>query len=1109
MSRDARSWDIVRWSVDHPYIVYAFFLAMLVLGVIAIGHLMPRRFMPYVESPLLGIVTEMPGYSAEEMETYFSSPIEQRMVNIPNVRYLRSISQDDFSMVVLEFPYGSDMAKAEREVQSLLNVVQADLPMTGANLKPSWILRIDPLNLPVLTLSLSGDPNMGWDLARLRDLADNEIINRFKSASQNIWTVSPFGGYRRQLQVQVDRAKLAAYGLSVLDVRDAIDQYNVSASAGLVSDDTFEPVLRIDTLAKSADLVKSYPIRAVGDRIVRVADVAEVKDTVIEHRSAYHHFQFVGDKKDDGSTRSAWLEEGGVRSTKAISVNVLQNPDASSPLTVEAVMQIAKQLEEEYPGINFEVAYDNSSFVGTLFHNMWEKMIIAALLTGLLVLFFLGEMRGTIIAMVAIPTSLAMALIAMAPVGMSLNSSTLIGLFIAIGRLVDDAIIDIHAVERHMRMGKDRRQATIDGISEVRRSVLGATIVLIIALIPLMVSGGITQLMFVGLAWPIIFGLVASYIVSMTLTAVLCSRYMQLPEDRPTGWFARTFLHRFESLMQRMEKGYERLIRYLLRHRFVNFTRVAITLIAGFGFYYFIGSEMMPLADVGQASLQLEMKPGTSFAETERAVQQLQKIMKEEGGEQGWIRHASFEIGAEGGPGMTGGAYFSGYGMMRVNSATGMLTFSDKDSGRPDIWRIMDRIQSRALKEIPHIRRLQLKEMGSDVMATALAPVALIVYGKDLHVLDKLGTEVLRIAKEDVINPRTGKNDIAQPFLNWEMSKPTYTLVVNKDKAARHGLSSAMIAEQAYYALRGGLTREYFRLPNKRPMTIQVRYREDQRWNLANLEGMFIAGKNGEQVPLLELVELKSRAAPTLIEHDQLRRVVSFGGYYRKDGRPSMDVTMDLQMRALAQLNWPPGYGIEARGDMTQMMDSFRVMLYGLGVALIFVYLVLVAQFGGFLQPLQMILSIPLELSGVFFMLWLMHQAFSTVSILGVIVLSGMDIVTAILLIDLILKYRADGVPRNEAVATAAPQRLRPILMTSIITIVIMAQVAFAPKTGLDAYQPLGTVIIGGLIIGTVLSLLDIPIMHTLVDDIQRWYQVKVLKKDAASLPPIEVENEQ
>ncbi|HXH61483.1 MAG TPA: efflux RND transporter permease subunit [Fimbriimonadaceae bacterium] len=1080
---------MVRWSVEHPYGVLAGFIATLFLGYLAVTHWMPRRFMPYVETPIIGIVSQMPGLSAEEMETYFSSPIEQKMVSIQNVRYIRSTSQDGFSIVALEFPYGTDMQRAYTEVQALMDVVQSELPKADANRVPSFIVKVDPLNLPVLTFSLTGDKDKGWTMAALRDLADNKLTNRFKTAHGNVYSVSTFGGYRRQLQIRVNRDKIKEYGLSILDVKNAIDRYNVARPAGLITQDDAEPILRVDTLAKSAEQVKHYPVRAQGDRVVHVGDVAQVLDTFVEERSAYHHMS--GDHVQD-----------------AIAVNILQNPDASSPVTIENAMKVAKQLEKEYPGIHLDVAYNNASFVDILFDNMIEELIVAIVLTGIAVLFFLGEVRGTLIALTAIPVSMAMTLLAMSPLGFSLNSSTLVGLLIAIGRLVDDAIIDIHAVERHMRMGKDRRTATIDGISEVRRSVLAGTIVLIVALIPLLVSGGLTQLMFEGLAWPIIFGVAFSYMVSMTLTAVMCSRFMQTTSERKRTWFSRLFLERFDGWLGRLEAGYSRLIRYLLDHRFSTLARAVITVVIGFGFYYFIGSEMMPLADVGQASMQLEMQPGTSFSATKRATRQLEQIMVEEGGRQGWIKQASIELGAERGPGMPQQVTYTGYGMRQVNGASAMITLADKDTGRPDVFTILDRIHDRAMKEIPGIRRIQLKEMGADVMATAYAPVALIVYGDDLQVLNKLGQGVLKMAKDDVKDPRTGKHDIYQPFLSWEMTKPTYTLVVDEDKAAAHGLSPASIAQQAYYGLRGGLTDEYYRLPNKRPVSIQVRYDERAYDNLKDLDTMFLTGSSGEQVPLTELVSLKKRSAPSLIEHDQLRRVVSFGGYYRKDGRPSMDVTMDLQMRAQAGLNWPVGYGIEARGDMTQMMDSFRVMLYGLAIALVMMYLILVAQFRGFLQPLQMMFSLPLELSGVFFMLWLMHQSFSTVSIMGVIVLSGMDIVTAILMIDLIMDYRRSGMPRNAAVVAASPQRLRPILMTSVITIVVMSLVAFHPKTGLDAYQPLGTVVVGGLIAGTVLSLLVIPIMHTVVDDAVRWLQVKVLHRDPATLDPIEESNE-
>ncbi|HLK54915.1 MAG TPA: efflux RND transporter permease subunit, partial [Chthonomonadaceae bacterium] len=250
--------NISRWSIEHPYVIIAFYTAMTLLAALAIGFSMPRRFMPYVPSPMIGVVTMMPGLSAEEMETYISKPVEERMLNIPNMRYLRSTSQDGFSIVTLEFPYGTDMDKALVNVQALLNVIQADLPSTGANLKPSWALKIDPLNLPVLSLSLTGDSR--WDKKRLRELADNEISNRLKAASPLIYTVQPFGGFRRQMQVLVDRKKLAAYSISILQVRAALDANNVARPGGTLTSGDNEAIVRVSTLGRDTSIIENYPI---------------------------------------------------------------------------------------------------------------------------------------------------------------------------------------------------------------------------------------------------------------------------------------------------------------------------------------------------------------------------------------------------------------------------------------------------------------------------------------------------------------------------------------------------------------------------------------------------------------------------------------------------------------------------------------------------------------------------------------------------------------------------------------------------------------------------------------------------------------------------------
>jgi len=1116
---------IHKWSIEHPYIVIAFYFAMLVCAFIALRFYLPRRFMSYVESPMVGIVTMMPGLSAEEMELYISKPIEEQMVNIKNVRFIRSTSQDGFSIVSLECWYGTDMKQVVYEVQALLNVVQANLPATGANLKPSWVLPIDPLNIPVLTLSLTGDKKQGWDMLKLREFADNEVVNRVKTMP-NVQSVVPFGGYRRQLQVIVDRQKLAAYGLSILDVRNAIDRYNVSRPGGTLTSGADEAIVRFDTRAVDAETVRNYPIAAVkgnweigklgngearggmGDggmggmsgsnastsprspippflnfpisqsspRIIYVKDVARVLDTHWERRSAYHYV------KHPPGTKGEIIP--------SIEVAVIQNPWASSWQTIQGVEKILRQIERENPGVHFEEAYNNADFVDILFENMMHELGIAILLCGVVVFFFLGEWRGTLISMITIPTSLAIAILLLLPAGMTLNSGTLIGLLLSIGRLVDDTIIDIHSVERHLRMGKTPKEATIDGIAEVRLAVLASTFMIALALSPLLFCGGIVQLMFVELVWPLLFGLLASMMVSFTLTALLCANWLRPEEKREHDlkfkpyYYVHTYaLMPFQRFLDWLEAGYSRLIAWMLRNRFTNFARIMVTVILGYGFYHFIGSEMMPLADVGQAYGILEMAPGTSFEQTEKAVYEIEKIMLQ----YPEIHKVSTEIGVENMLESTG-TYFTGYAMPAANAATFMMTLSDMSKRHRDIWQIIDGVQEEALRTIPGIRRFQIKEMGSDVMASSQAPIALLIYGKDLEVLDHLAKQV-----EDIAKKTSGMHQVAT---DATMGLPKWEVRVDARRAQELGLTVNDIAEQSYYALRGGFTNEFYRLPNIRQNVIQVRYEPADRATSFHLENLYITAPDGRQVPLKSVATLEKRAAPTVIFHDQMRRVISVLGFYRRNGPPSMDLAMEVQMKAMAEINWPPGYGIEMRGDMTQMMDSFRRLLSGLMLAIVFMLLVLVAQFRGFLQPLQMVFSLPLELSGVFLMLWLTHQTFSTVSIMAIIVLTGMDITTAILLIDMIMRYRDRGVPRDQAVSEACPQRLRPILMTSLITIIVMIPVAFFPKTGMDAYSSVGVVVIGGLTVGTILSLFDIPIMHTYVDDFVKWLNRTFLRRE-------------
>lgn len=1068
--------NISAWCVERPYWVVAFYASIIILCLLAINFYMPRRMMPYVVSPMLGIVTMMPGLSAEEMETYLSKPIEERMVAINGVRFIRSTSQDGFSMVSLEFPYGTDMKKALVDVQALMNVVQGDLPVTGANLKPSWVVLIDPLNIPVLTLSITGDKR--WDPVSLRQLADNAIINRLKTVP-NVYSVSSYGGRKRQLQIVIDRTKLSAYGLSILDVKRVIDDLNVARPAGILTSGTTEAIVRLNNLPAQATDVENYPVKAMpGGKIIYLKDVASVRDTFQERRSAYHY-----------------VSQGKVQET--VAVNVVQTPGSSSPKVIAGVLELLKKLEKDYPGIKIETAYDNAHFVEILFENMWDELALAVFLTGLSIFLFLENWRTSLVAVITLPITLLLAILCMVPLGLSLNSSTLIGLVLGTGRDTDDTVVDLHCIEKHLRMGKDPKTAAIDGVTEIRLAVLASTLMTNIALIPLLVCGGIVEQMFVGLVWPIILGNSCSFFVELTLTPLLAAKIIRLPDPNAKRPLIYTrFIDPIQRFLTRVEEKYGDVVAWTLANRFTVTAVAVASIIVGFGFYNFIGSEMMPLGDVAQAYGVLETKPGTSFARTEQITSTIENMLAD----QPEVEKVSTELGIESGPAYasTRAVYFTGYSMNQVNVATMMITLSDKDTRKRSIWQVIDGVQKQALDKFPgEIRRFQIKEMGADVMASSQAPISLLIYGPDLNVLDKLGQQVAEIARNTP--------GLVQVATDWTMGLPAKELSIDTKKALEFGLTPQMIADQLYYSLGGGFANEYYRIPNIRQNTVLLRYDKDQRRdNDQDLSSVYLINSTGAFVPLKSVATIRDRNAPTLVVHDGMRRVVTVMGFYRPGGPPSMDLAMEVIQKAVAQVNFPPGYGIEVRGDMTQMSDSFRRLSWGLLLCVIFIYMMLVAQFRGWLLPFQMMLSLPLEMTGVFFGLALMHQTFSSVSVMTIILLTGMHITTAILMIDAIDEYKKQGLPKNEAIRRGCLERIRPILMTNIASILVMVPVSIFPQTGMDAYAPLGTVILWGLLAGTILTLLVIPVMHSLITDLAEWITARLhelRQKPAPSIP--------
>ena len=1036
---------LTRWSIRHPVITVALYIGVLILSVLTLV-LLPVRMMPYVQSPLVAIITMAPGSSPTEVETYISKPIEQRLTVLDGVRFIRSSSQQDMSLVTIQFAWGGKIDKAVQAVQSVMKSAEGDLTLDGINTRSYWVLPIDPLNRPVLTLALRGE---GWDPVQLRELADNTLVDRLTQV-QDVQSVSIFGGYRRQLQVIVERQKLAAYGLSILQVRDAIDANNVSQGAGVLTRGEREILVRADERALNAQVVRDYPILEVGGRIVYVKDVATVKDTYEERRSGYRY-----------------------NGESALAVNIIQKPDSSSPKVIERVRKELEKIQAQYPGIEFQEAYDNSYLVELIRDSTTGELLIGVVLAGLVILIFLADFRATAIVMISIPTSLALSILPFVPISMSLNSSTLVGMMMAIGKLVDDSIIVIDAIDRQLKEGKTPRQAAIHGTGEVFLASAAASCVMISALLPTILAGGLTGLMFVGLVYPMVFAFIASLLVSITLIPLLAAFFLKPIGEREGN--RKTWLQRLLSPVHysflALERGYGWLLDLSLKNREVALAVAAASIVLAFALYPFIPQEMMPLGDSGQFMATIELEAGSSFNKTDRVAQQFEQILLE----QPEVEKVSSEIGFE----ITrNSTYFSGYSMGGVSSASAIVTLKDLNDRQRDIWQVMDGVEAEARRTIPGLRRIAMKEMGVDVMATSAAPIQIAVYGEDLDVLHRLANQVLELAKDTP--------GLVMPHNSSTLTQPEFQLNVDRRRAQELGLRIEEVAQQARYALNGGFTRKFYNRPNLRQNSILVRYDERDRGNFQDLAATYITTPNGRQVPLSTVATLERHYGPTLIEHVNGRRVVYVNGYYRKQSPASMDLSMAIAMRAGAELDFPPGYGLDSMGDMTDMMIEFDRLLKGLVVSLVLIYLILVVQFGSFIQPLVMMLSIPLQLVGVFGALLLAKQTLSTVSILGIIILSGLSVSAAILLLELILTKGQEGIPREVAIRSAGPIRLKAIVMTTLTTMIVIVRLAFFPETGMDAYSPIATVILGGLTVSTLLTLIVIPVVYTFVDDATR-----------------------
>ncbi len=1058
--------NLPRFAVEHPMVMIPIFLALIGGGYIAYTNL-PQELQPYVESPTVGVIIRFPGVSAEDMEAYFARPIEQKVSVLDDIQFIRSTSQEGRAEVDIGFSYGSDMNKNKVSVQTLLSNMLNELPLDKDNTTNPWVVHVDAQNVPILDLSVS---RPGWNDIRLREFIENTIRDAFEKLP-GVQSAIPYGGKRRQIQVVVDRDRLGAYGLSILKVKQAIDTTYLNRASGRLTNAREEFLVRVMQRYDDPTKLLDIPVGSRDDRMIYLRDVAKVVDTYAEMRSAYH---FNG--------------------KASILLTIVKQPEAGDPAVIQPALELAREFEREYPGLKFETAYNREDFIDVIRTNGWRQLWLAFVLTSLVLLVFLQTITPTIIVLVTLPAAIFSAFLLWGPFGQTINTPTQMALVFVLGRLVDDSVVLMDVISRHLKRGKTPKDAAIEGTQEVMFATIATSITFWVVLTPNLFLGGSFGAGFRGMTLPMIFANIFSTFFTLTLNPMIAAYFFKpyqemllAPSDRALRWLFRPVTWLLEGL----EWLYSKITGWSLDHRLVILGLAAAMMYIAWQMWPMLGSEGMPLQDTGQAVGEVEAWPGTTFAETERITAEVEKIL---------LKHpevllVSTQIGQE----PVFGTFFSGFGVRTVNKAFFKITLTEKDArlcqfyekwldpltggcskktGR-DIWEIMDGIHAEVMHTIPGIRSLWLMEMGATPVNTARAPVEALFKGDDLETLAGFGDKALEIAD------RTP--GLVQSFTNWSMTMPQYQLDIDLTRTKELGLTTKDIQLQAFYALQGGMTSEFFKpAEGFRHSRLLIRYREDQRVHPEDLEQILITTPGGQQVPLKTVARITKRLGTDLVYKEDLKYALSVMGQYRGVGLKT--ATAGLVMGNRMSINLPKGYTVAPKGMMLDMLDNIQRLDKGRNVAFFLLFILLLLQTTSMVNTISIIAgTVPLMMLGAYSFLLMRGMNWSPPVMWGQTIAIAIVISVGIYLVDKIVQNRQAGMSRREAIIDAGVTRLRPVLMTTLTTAMAFVPPMFAPPTGMDRFSPIATGLIGGLVAATIPSLLVVPVLYSLLDDIKEF----------------------
>ncbi|MBE3580920.1 MAG: efflux RND transporter permease subunit [Thermoanaerobacteraceae bacterium] len=1020
----------IRFAVKRPVAVAMAVLVALLLGVVALTRL-PIDLLPEMNLPYAAVITSYAGAGPEEVEKTISKPLEDVLGTVQGVKNIRSMSMLGTSILVLEFEWGTNMDMATLDMREKIDLIQGLLP-DGAD-KPT-VFKMDPNMMPVMTLAVRGET----DEQSLKDLAEN-VIKRRLERLEGVAAVDITGGLTREIQVLVFPERLQAFGLSLTQILQALQMENTTFAAGKVEDAGKEVLVRVTGEFEDLDQIRQVTLTTPTGATVRLGDVAEVRDGQAERSGVA-------------------LLDG----RPSVGISIQKQTSGNTVAISRAVKKALQEMSSELPrGVVVEPVIDTAKYIESAINAIYRDMFVGSLLAMALILLFLRNIRSTLVIGLTIPVSVITTFVLLYFDRLTLNIITLGGLSLGIGRIVDDAIVVFDNIYRHRQLGEDPETAAINGSLEVANAVVAATLTTVAVFLPVAFIEGLASQLFTPMALVVAFSLLASLVVALTVTPMLAARILAgpLPREEET---ARDWRHAILSgaWLVRLSNFYRRVLVWSLGHRKGVLLLTAAIFLAGVALIPAVGVEFLPPADEGSISITVELPKGTLLSETQKVADRVVALVREEpevksiyqvvGGSGGQVQLLAGETPE----------------MASIN-----VTLVDLEERRRSSEEVAAAVREKVQK-IPGAK-ITVTAVSALMSAGGMsqAPVQVDIHGEDLDTLKALSEEVRR-----AVAAVPGTTAVESSFTR---GRPQVEVVVDREKAALFNLNAAQVGNTVATAV-GGKVATRYRVGGDE-YDVRVQLPAASRQDLADLENLLIPTPSGAQVPLKEVAEFRMSTTPTTINRYNQDRVASVTANIT--GRPLGDVMRDVAAR-VEQINLPPGYEIEYTGQNQMLLETFGQLGVALLMAVILVYMIMAAQFESLFDPFIIMFSIPVSLTGVVLALLLTGRTFSVTAFLGVIMLAGIVLSNAIVLVDYIKLLRRQGMPREEAILTAGATRLRPILLTAFTTILAMLPLAIGRGEGSEMEAPLATAVSGGLLASTVLTLVLVPVLYTVLEDL-------------------------